>query len=224
MDGLLVADLMTHPVVTVSPMTPFKHLVAVLAEYRIGSVPVIDSYGRPIGVVSETDLLAKEEQRGVLKPPSLLASGRRWRHWDKARGTTADDVMTREVQTIRRDESVSAAARRLVDDDVRRLYVVDGSGRLVGVLARRDVLHVFLRDDDELRAEIERAVWRCVGDEPDQEPARVNVRVVDGEVTLTGKVRRRSQARRAAEVVEAIPGVVAVYNEFRFAEDDVVAG
>jgi hypothetical protein len=55
---------------------------------------VIDSYGRPGGVVSDTDLLPKEEQRDG--PPPLLAGSRRWRQWDKARSTTADDVMTRE--------------------------------------------------------------------------------------------------------------------------------
>jgi hypothetical protein len=58
--------------------------------------------------VSDTDLLPKEEQRDG--PPPLLAGSRRWRQWDKARSTTADDVMTRKVQTIRRDESLSAAA------------------------------------------------------------------------------------------------------------------
>ena len=218
MRGPVVADLMTHPVVTVSSGMPFKHLVAVLTEYRIGSVPVLDSHGRPIGVVSETDLLAKEEQRAEKRPPSLWASGRRR---GKARGTTAQDVMTRRVTTIGRDEPLTAAARLLVRDNLRRLYVVDGAGRLAGVLAKRDVLHVFLRPDDEIKAEIEReVVQRCLRDDP----ATVSVKVSDGEVTLSGTVDRRSEARRAGDLTEAIPGVVAVYNEFRFTVDDVATG
>ena len=230
MRGPIVADLMTHPVVTVSPPTPFKHLVAVLAEYRIGSVPVLDAHNRPVGVVSETDLLAKEDQRGALKQPSLWASARRWRHWGRARGTTAEDVMTRRVATVGREESVTVAARKLIEAKLRRLYVVDGSGRLVGVLAKRDVLHVFLRSDEELKEEIEREVIRrCLwaipaADEVGAGNDTVVVRVRDGEVTLTGSVERRSEAGRATDLVERIPGVVAVYNELRFALDDVVPG
>ncbi|TNC19627.1 CBS domain-containing protein [Amycolatopsis alkalitolerans] len=220
MNKIVVADLMTHPVVTVSPATPFKNLVAILTEYKIGSVPVLDGHGHPIGVVSESDLLAKEEQRGGAgNPPSLLSSPRRWRRWGKGRGTTAGDVMTRRVRTVSRSEPIAVAAQKMLREGLRRLYVVDGSGRLAGVLARRDVLHVFLRPDEELREEIERTVLqRCLW----ADPARTSVRVRDGEVTLTGEVELRSEGRRAVRLIEAIPGVVAVYDELRFAVDDVV--
>jgi CBS domain-containing protein len=56
----LVRDLMTTPVVTVGPETPFKEIVARLAEHRISALPVVDD-GRVLGVVSEADLLLKEE-------------------------------------------------------------------------------------------------------------------------------------------------------------------
>jgi hypothetical protein len=56
------------------------------------------------------------------------------------------------------------------------------------------------------------------------DPAQLSVRLLNGEVTPAGTVRRRSQARRIQELVEAIPGVIAVYNEFRFVVDDVAPG
>jgi signal-transduction protein with cAMP-binding, CBS, and nucleotidyltransferase domain len=57
----LVKDLMTTPVVTVGPATPFKEIVARLAEHRVSAVPVVDDDGRVLGIVSEADLLLKEE-------------------------------------------------------------------------------------------------------------------------------------------------------------------
>ena len=57
----LVKDLMTPQVVTVGPATPFKEIAARLAEHQVGAVPVVDDDGRVLGVVSEADLLLKEE-------------------------------------------------------------------------------------------------------------------------------------------------------------------
>ena len=57
----LVKDLMTAPVVTVEPTAPFKEIVARLAEHRVSAVPVVDPDQRVLGVVSEADLLLKEE-------------------------------------------------------------------------------------------------------------------------------------------------------------------
>jgi CBS domain-containing protein len=127
--GLLVADLMTHPVVAVSPGMPFRRLVAVLTEYRLGSVPVVDAHQRPIGVVTETDL--------------LITGGR-------APEATANELMTRRAGTVSRDERLAIAARRMIEEKVSRLYVVDGSGRLVGVLTKRDALRVFLPEHQPL--------------------------------------------------------------------------
>jgi CBS domain-containing protein len=124
-------------------------------------------------------------------------------------------------QVIGRGEPIAVAARRLLRDGLRRLYVVDGSGRLVCVLAKRDLLHVFLRSDEELRDEVEqevlrRSLWA--------DPARTAVRVSDVEVTLTGTVELGSEARCAVALTEAIPGVVAVCDELKFDVDDCCTG
>ncbi|WP_216216591.1 CBS domain-containing protein [Amycolatopsis aidingensis] len=195
MRGPRVADLMTEPVVTVVPRIPFKEIVSVLAAHRIGAVPVVDSAGRPIGVVSEGDLLGRPH------------------------GTTALELMNRKVRTIGRQEPLAEATGWLAAGRLRRLYVVDGSGRLVVVLARCDLLSVFLQPDDEIRTVVEREVirrglWA--------EPAQVVVGVRDGVVTLTGRVGRRSEAARAVALTGALPGVVAVHNKCRFAFDDLL--
>lgn len=217
MRGPTVADVMKRPVVTVDAQTPFKDIVGLLAEHRISAVAVVDEGRHPLGVVSEADLLAKEDQRGAAHPPSVFTELRRWRRWNKARGATAREVMTRHVRTIHREEPLAVAARRLAEGRLRRLFVIDSSGTLVGVLARRDVLGVFLRPDEEIKRAVQREVLRRA---MWVDPATVTVRVRDGVVTLTGLLERRSEADIAAELTASLPGVVDVRNELRAALED----
>ncbi|HKS46909.1 MAG TPA: CBS domain-containing protein [Amycolatopsis sp.] len=114
MHGLTVSDLMTHPVVTVSPATPFKNVATVLTHYRIGSVPALDSRHYPVGVVSESDLLAEEDQRGRGEPPSWWILLRRRTRWRKARATTARDLMTSPVVTVGGEAHRAGALTRAI--------------------------------------------------------------------------------------------------------------
>jgi CBS domain-containing protein len=137
--------------------------------------------------------------------------------WTKAQGLTARELMTRRVPTVAKDEPVAGAARRLVETNLRCLYVVNAAGHLVGVLARRDVLRAFLRPDEELKETVERevlqrSIWA--------DPATVEVRVDDGVVTLSGVIDRRSEVERAEWLTESVPGVVAVRNRLKYTQDD----
>ncbi|MGW4113013.1 CBS domain-containing protein [Actinosynnema sp. NPDC004786] len=110
----------------------------------------------------------------------------------QAHGVTPADVMTIPVATIGPDEPASAAARELAARNVRRLFVVDTGGRLVGVLARRDLLRVFLRTDEELRREVadrvvRRALWL--------DPAAVTVEVAWSRCAGTSSGAARSTSR-----------------------------
>lgn len=213
-----VASLMTREVVKVDVGTPFKEVVAILADGAFSAVPVVDADGRPVGVVSEADLLPKEEYRGGTEPgPSVLARRDTRQRWRQAHGTTAADVMTAPVITIGPDEPASAAARELAVEGVRRLFVVDTDGRLLGVLSRRDLLKVFLRGDEELRRTIvrdvlQRTLW--------VKPTAVEVEVVDGVVTLRGTIDRRSEADIARRLTQAMPGVVDVHDHLSYSWDD----
>ncbi|MBB5801203.1 CBS domain-containing protein [Saccharothrix ecbatanensis] len=213
-----VASLMTREVVKVDVGAPFKEIAAVLTDGAFSAVPVVDTDGRPIGVVSEADLLPKEEYRGGTEPgPSVFARRDTKQRWRQAQGTTAADVMTTPVTTIGPDAPASAAAHKLAVEGVRRLFVVDSDGRLVGVLSRRDLLKVFLRSDEDLRRMVvrevlQRSLW--------VEPTAVEVEVVDGVVTLRGKIERRSEADIAYRLTLAMPGVVDVHNHLSYGWDD----
>ena len=120
----LVKDLMTTQVVTVAPATPFKEIVARLAEHRISALPVVDDDGLVLGVVSEADLLLKEEFPDPNQDIPLFWTKRNRREREKAAASTARDLMTVAVVSIAPDATVAEAARRMHTAQVKRLPVV----------------------------------------------------------------------------------------------------
>jgi CBS domain-containing protein len=209
---------MTTHVVTAAPETPFRELVATLTGNGISALPVVDGAGRPIGVVSEADVLAKQEfHGGGDEQPHGDRAGRE--RWYRAQGQNAAEVMTTPVRAVHADEQVSFAAGLLAQTGVRRLFVVDRDGRLAGVVSRRDLLRVYLRDDEDLHAQIGELLLEA-GIAPDA----VEVRVHAGVATLNGEVARRGQVDTAVRMVRALPGVIGVRNNLRYLVDDVVVG
>ncbi|MFI0789898.1 CBS domain-containing protein [Streptomyces lydicus] len=210
-----VGDLMTTAVVSVRRGTGFKDIAEHLAEHDITAVPVVDDQGRPIGVVSEADLLRKQESQpdpgGHLTAVHLRPAERATAH-----GLTAEELMTSPAVTARPRWSVVEAARTMAHHHVKRLPVVDEAGRLVGVVSRADLLHVFLRRDLAIREEImtevlTRALGLSLGE--------ATVQVTDGRVTLSGTVPQESLIPLAVRLAESVDGVVDVTNHLRAATD-----
>jgi CBS-domain-containing membrane protein len=214
-----VQDVMTRNVVAARGATPFKELVRLLNEHRITALPVLDDAGRVVvGVVSETDLALKEitPLREAHTPVFETAQHRGNRA--KAAGLSAAELMTAPAVTVRPDELLVVAARRMHDRDVKRLPVVDHGGVLVGIVTRADLLKVFLRSDDELRFDV---LDHVASDLLRLPAGAVEVEVDEGVVRLAGRVRLRSQALTLEKVTGAVDGVVAVDSRLTWRVDDV---
>jgi CBS domain-containing protein len=199
-----VRDLMTADVVSVSPETPLKEAARLMAEHRVSALPVVDRDGRLLGVVSESDLMVKEQgqdEAGV-RVLDWLAGGERSR---KAAARDAEGAMTIPVVTISPEATIADAARSLQRARVHRLFVTEGDRRLIGVLSRADLLKPFLRPDAELEAEVVRNLRILAVD-----PREVAVAVKDGNVRLSGEVETRSLAEMAAALAGSVSGVVSV--------------
>jgi CBS-domain-containing membrane protein len=222
-----VKDVMTTDVASVHAGTPFKDVAELLISRGVSAVPVVDDSGRVAGVVSEADLLHKEEfreqyYREGYQPPLRARLRRRLSEEGgaaarKARGDTAGDLMTAPAVTVTPDTSITAAVRTMEGHGVKRLPVVDERGRLEGIVSRHDLLKVFVRDDAELAREIRedvlnRGLWVETDD--------VDVEVRHGVVTLRGRVDRRSEARIAVRMAGRVNGVVDVVDELTWDEDD----
>jgi CBS domain-containing protein len=217
----LVKDLMTTQVVTVTPQTPFKEIVARLADHRVSALPVVDDAGLVLGVVSEADLLLKEEFPDPDQDTPRFWTRRRRQERDKAAASTARDLMTVAVVSITPDATVPEAARRLHAAGVKRLPVVDHRGRLVGILSRGDLLKVFARADEAIRREI---LDEVIVGEFMMDPDRFFIQVHDGMVTLEGRVERRSVLPWVVDAVRGVEGVVRVENRLAYDLDDLDAG
>lgn len=212
-----VRDVMSTDVAAVRDDTPFRRIVEVLAQRRVTAVPVIDAAGSVLGVVSEADLMHKVEFVGADHERHLFEGRRRRVARNKATGETAAQLMSTPAITVRLDASLAEAARLMDDARVKRLPVVDEAGRMVGIVSRGDLVRVYLRPDDEIRAAVIDGVLR---ETMWIDPGRVDVSVSGGVVTLTGGLDSRSTAQIVVRLTAAIPGVMGVVDRLGYRYDD----
>ncbi|MEW1700406.1 CBS domain-containing protein [Streptomyces sp. NPDC091278] len=200
-----VADVMTKRVAAVRPDAEFKEIVTAMERWKVTALPVVEGEGRVVGVVSEADLLLKEEFHD--HPLGLIEQLRRPDATAKAGSDRAGELMTAPAVTVGPGASLSQAARLMATRHVKRLPVVDEHGTIQGVVSRSDLLKVFLRPDDELAGEVRReVVARLFPLSRDQ----IEVRVESGVVTLTGEVRDGALIPVAERLAHAVEGVVDV--------------
>lgn len=200
-----VSDVMTRAVVGVGRGTLFKDVVERMERAQVGAVPVLEGDGRVIGLVSEADLLPKEEFRD--SDPDRFTQLRRLPDLAKAGALTAEELMSTPAVTVHGDAALAEAARIMAVRHLKRLPVVDAEGVLEGVVSRGDLLKVFLRPDNDLADEIRRDVVDVLFPAP-VEP--VHIVVTDGVATLTGTVCEADRIPLATRMARGVEGVVAV--------------
>ena len=201
----IVSDVMTHTVAAVGRRAAFKEIVQMMQDWKVSALPVLDGEDRVVGVVSEADLLPKEEFRD--SDPDRYTQLRRLTDLAKAGGLTAEELMTSPALTVHANATLAQAARTMAQAKVKRLPVVDDLGMLEGIVSRADLLKVFLRDDEEIAEEVRREVVAYLFPTP---VSAVGVEVRDGVVKLSGRARDTSLVPVAARLARAVEGVVDV--------------
>lgn len=197
-----IDEVMSRDVVTVSPDTPLKEVAALLADRAISGVPVVEN-DRVVGVVSESDLVRKEYAPAEDRPRLLARlAGRRKNLVD---AVTAGDAMTVPATTVEPWTSVCWAACLMVEHDVNRLPVVE-HGRLLGIVARADLVRAFARSDDDVAREIVEEVLPSFS----LLPSAVTVTVEQGQVTLAGELADERDVQALPQAVRRVAGVVRV--------------
>ncbi|MFJ1566470.1 CBS domain-containing protein [Streptomyces erythrochromogenes] len=184
-----VEDVMTHAVISVDRRTPFKDIVETMRQWRISALPVLSEEGRVAGVVSEADLLLKAQGS------------------DESRAVTAGQLMTVPAVTVTKDATIPGAARLMARGHLKRLPVVDGDGRLVGVVSRGDLLKIYLRPDADIAEELRRLI---MAELIPAGSATVRVHVADGIVHLDGSIPDPALKDVLVRVARTVPGVVDV--------------
>jgi CBS domain-containing protein len=194
---MVVREVMNTGPVTVRPETAVKEALRLLDEHAITSMPVVQQDGRIVGVVSEADLVRDslpQDGRTHLLPvagdPSL-----------RVRASTTAEVMNRHPVTVAGDLDLAEAVDLMTSTSVKSVPVVDDADRVVGMLSRRDVVHLLARSDD--------VVSRELGALLDSLDVDWVVEVHDGVVTVDGPVGDRQRAL-ATTVAATVPGVMSV--------------
>lgn len=228
-----VGDVMTTDVVSVDEETGYQEIARRLVESGVGAVPVTGPGGRVVGLVSEHDLLHKQEYSGDeddtrgyrppvrarlrerLSPGGARGEGPR----GKAEATTAAGLMSGPAVCVAASASVTEAARIMEAHGVKRLPVVDDDQMLRGIVGPADLLRVFLRGDAEISGAVreEIAFLKSTAKE-----VKVNATVKDGVVTLSGSVRDRSTAHALRRQASRLEGVVSVVDDLRWHVDDLL--
>ncbi|HXM58007.1 MAG TPA: CBS domain-containing protein [Candidatus Dormibacteraeota bacterium] len=150
----LVRDVMRPPVLT-QEGTWFRELVRLLRDHDTEFLTVVDHQGRPVGAVTEEDLLLKLTRRWLDEPAEGLESAGRRTERRKAAAVTARELMSEPLLTIAASRPAAEAARLMRERDVRHLAVLDAGGWPAGVVDRSDVLALLLRPDEVIREDVE---------------------------------------------------------------------
>ncbi len=120
---LRARDAMTRDVVTARPEETVVEAAKKMDEHNIGSVVVVDESKRVIGILTEADIVRRVVARGL--NPNDVRVG---------------DVMTPNPVTVREDTPLNYVASLMRDRDIGHIPVVDESGRVVGIIARSDII------------------------------------------------------------------------------------
>ncbi|HEX2647186.1 MAG TPA: CBS domain-containing protein, partial [Candidatus Dormibacteraeota bacterium] len=149
-----VAEVMTRRVHVASPSTPFKTLVRLIEENRVSAIPIVDEAGRPVGIVSEADLLVKERRRDLHAVGGLFQLRKDRHERAKAGALLASELMSSPAITTGTETPIGDAARLMHERKIKRLVVVDARGRIAGIVTRSDLLQVFLRTDEDVLSDV----------------------------------------------------------------------
>ncbi|MBL8702030.1 MAG: CBS domain-containing protein [Alphaproteobacteria bacterium] len=214
-----VSEIMTRHVQSIRPTTPVAGIARFLLDHGISAAPVVGEHEELLGVVSEADLIHREELGTAKRRAWWLASiaegfrdpDDRAREYARTHGQLAKDVMTRGAITIHADADLADAAALMDDKRVKRLYVTEDAA-LVGVVTRTDLVRALARQlarpkdkrtDGEIRDELQRRIrsaeWAT--------SAWVTVTVHQGNVDLIGGVESDAQRQAIVVMAQEIAGV-----------------
>lgn len=217
-----VREVMTSPVITVTPDTSVRDALRLMLDKRISGLPVVDEAGLLLGVVSEGDFLRRSELGTERRRSSwldfILGHGRAAEDYAHTHGRAVSEVMTRDVVTISHNAPLEEAVALMEKRHVRRLPVTDGDA--LGIVTRSDILRALLPkveepceasdatpvSDDTIQA----AILKEFQDQPWAPAALISVRVENGVVELGGSIVDERQRAAIRVIAENVHGVRAV--------------
>ncbi|MFW5985114.1 MAG: CBS domain-containing protein [Halanaerobiaceae bacterium] len=152
---LTAKDVMTTEVVTIPPDTSVEDAAKIMSENEISGLPVVEN-DHLLGIVSEKDLIMKNKRLNspgyinILDGIIFLESPKKFeKEFRKFIAIEVEDLMTRDVITVKPETTLDEIATIMVEEDVNRLPVVEND-KLIGIVTRGDVVREMAKNDDDL--------------------------------------------------------------------------
>jgi CBS domain-containing protein len=213
-------QIMTKPVVTVSPDMTIVEAANIMLDRHISGLPVVDAAGKLVGIVSQGDFIHRgeigTERRRSRWLKFILGSGKEAIDFVHEHGCKVSEVMSRSPITVAEDTPLADIADLMEKNNVKRLPVLRDE-RLVGIVTRTNLLQVVASlarhvpdptaDDNHIRDRIIRAIEKA-----DWRPIGLNVVVRDGIVHLNGFITDERTREAAIVVAENVEGVRKVHD------------
>jgi CBS domain-containing protein len=222
-----VADVMTRRVISVSPDATVEEAAKLMLDHRISGLVVVDEKGELAGVVTEADLLRRDELGTERHRPwwlrMLISPGRQAADFTRTHGRRVRDVMTSDVITVGAEATLEQVVETMERHRIKRLPVTEGA-RVIGVVSRADLLRALVvaerreppiaTDDRSIRAaildELDNQLWAPL--------TTLNVTVADHVVDLWGTITNEEERRAICVIAENTPGVKQVNDHLVFVE------
>jgi CBS domain-containing protein len=225
-----VSDIMTKPVISVTPETAIGEVARLMLRHRISGLPVVDREGAVVGVITEGDLLRRVEtgtqQRHRHWVELLIGPGRLAKEYALANARRAGEVMSTDIVSVTPQAALDDVVGLMERHHVKRLPVIDG-GKLVGIVSRANMVRALVHNlaksaatpgkgigDEEIRERVAAEIAK----QPWGPRSSVDVRVAAGIVELHGSITDERERTALRVLAENISGVSAVRDHLVWVE------
>jgi CBS domain-containing protein len=212
-------DVMVSPVITTKPSASVKEVAQTLLAHHISAVPVVDDTGKPVGIVSEGDLMRRadlgtERHRSWWLAALFAEEEALAAEYVKQHSKKVADVMTKRLVTASPDTPLGEIAGLLERHSIKRVPIV-ANGALVGIVSRANLIQALAGDRKTLDVPVPDAALRDklmahLKAQPWAHTSLLNVTVNDGIVDIWGITRSEAEKKALRVAAETTPGVRAV--------------
>lgn len=220
------SDVMSRSVITVGPNASVLEAATLMLQNKISGLPVVDSLGHLVGILTEGDFLRRAEtgteHHRARWLEFFMGPGRPASEYVHSHGRKVEELMTHDPHVVAEDTPLEEVVQLMEQKHIKRVPVVR-EGKVVGIISRQNLVQALtnliqrdtplVKDDSEIRdrvlAELDAHSWT---------PLNLTISVQDGTVDLSGIVTDERQRQALKVAVENIPGVKAVHDRLVWVE------
>jgi CBS domain-containing protein len=216
-------DVMVRDVITIGPDDSIADAAKLIADNDVSALPVVDDGGHLVGIISEGDLMSREEIGAAVHHPwwieAVTPAATLAAEFAKSHGKRVEEVMSEDVITATEDAPLAEIAAILERNRIKRVPIVR-DGELVGIVSRSNLVQALASNggaasesSDASRTIRQEILSRLEQQQSWTDFGSRNVIVTDGKVHLWGLISSDAERKALIALAEGVPGVTEVIDE-----------